>query len=885
MNPNHGDGDDPERNDTSVAADGTRTDAPAVARRRFLTLASAGVAGAVLGAGSAGAGHGSGSDAGTTASPEELVAAMTLDEKIQLVHGHQGASTGYIPPIPRLGVPDVKMSDGPVGIRHREATTFPACIAQAATFDRDLLRRFGVAAAREAKAKDQDVWLAPGINIVRVPELGRAFEYYGEDPYLTAEAAVEVIEGAQANGVVTTAKHFAANNQEGQPVTAPGSDRVEGSSLSLLTYNSREYISAEVSERALREIYMPAFRAAIDDADVGSVMGAYNRVNGTYACESRRLLLDVLKDEWGFDGYVVSDWTASRPRSAPNGLDVEMPFGFFFDETLKRQVQTGVVDEETLDDKVLRLLRALDRTGALEGEKKGKPAAANTEDHQRLARRIAAEGAVLLKNDEPGLPLSLDAVDSIAVIGHEADVAKVGGGGSSDVTPPYTVSPLEAVRSYADGSASVEFERGRSATGPAADLAASSDVAIVFAQGSSTEGVDREDIVLDGNQNRLVADVAAANEHTVVVLNTGGPVTMPWVDDVPAVLEMWFPGMEDGNATVDVLFDEVTPGGKLPVTFGKDREQYPATEVREYPGVAGRVEYTEGVFVGYRYFDDRGNEPLFPFGHGLSYTEFDYRELEVTAGSDPAKVTVSATVENVGDRSGTEAPQLYIHDHQATVRRPPKELRGFEKVRLDPGESASVEFDLGEDDFAYFDDKDADDWVVDPGWFSVLVGSSSRDVRLVDSFQLTDGDGIVPLDATVTRSDDGSAFAGGQTNRIDLTVEATRPVRVRDRVPVDWDVVAGSPHEVSQVGDHRYVTFDRALMDDTLSYFVEAPAEPTDTGRSTFGPAAVSLDGRRWTAVDGTTDENAVVGIGSGAERWQDPEESSGGNGCDSAER
>jgi len=682
---------------------------------------------------------------GTTRSPDELIADMTLDEKVERVHGDayefnpaDEDVTGYILPIPRLNIPDVKMSDGPMGVRHNEATALPSTLGLAATCDPELMRSYGRILGRESKAKDQDVVLAPGLNIVRVPELGRSFEYYGEDPYLSARATVNVIGGVQETGTIATAKHYVANNQEGAPVTEAGPDGFV-SPQTAARRGSRQYVNAVVSDRALREIYLPAFKAAVTEAEVGAVMAAYNRVNGTYATENDRLLQGILKEEWGFDGYVVSDWTATRSvRAAANGLDLETPYGVHFDQPLHRAVQSGVVSEERLDDMVRRQLEPMDRIGSLEGDRVGLAGEQNTDRHQQLARRIAAEGAVLLKN-EGGLPIEPDGIDSLAVIGHEIDTAKVGGGGSSDVTPPYSVSPLEGIRNRLGDDVRVRFTSGQDGTSEAVNIAESSDVAVVFGQGSATEGHDRADIILNDDQNQLIADVAAANENTVVVLNTGGPVTMPWVDDVRAILEMWYPGMEDGNATADVLFGDVIPGGKLPVTFGESRGDYPATSQRAYPGVGGRVEYTEGVFVGYRYFDDRRNEPLFPFGHGHSYTTFNFSNLQVTPRrTDPeAPLKVSVDIENVGKRAGKEVVQVYVGETQPCVPRPPRELRAFRKIDLRPGDQRRVEFELDRDALSYYDESEQT-WRVDPGRFRIAVGASSRDIRLVETVEVTE---------------------------------------------------------------------------------------------------------------------------------------------------
>ena len=716
------------------------------ARRAFLRHLGAGVAAVGVASGTAAGGHEQEDDQQTSATPDEIIDRMTLEEKIERVHGEAwGVNpadediTGYIEPTPRVNLPDVKMSDGPLGVRHLEATALPSTVGLAASFDRELMRSFGRVLGREAKAKDQDVVLAPGMNIIRVPELGRAFEYYSEDPHLNARTGVNVIEGVQETGTIATAKHYAVNNQEGAPATDAGSGEFVGPGL-VARRGSRQYVNAVVGDRALREIYLPAFEAAVTDAGVEAIMAAYNRVNGTYATENARMLQGILKDEWGFGGYVVSDWTATRSvRAAANGLDLETPYGVHFDEPLEQAVRSGAIAEERLDDMVRRQLEPLDRIGVLDGDRSGIPGEQNTDRHQRLARDIAAEGAVLLKNDDGTLPIDPDGIDSIAVVGPEIDSAKVGGGGSSDVMPPYSVSPLEGIRARVGDDVRVRYTTGEENTTEAVTIAESSDVAVVFGQGSSTEGRDRYDIVLDGNQNRLVADVAAANDDTVVVLNTGGPVTMPWVEDVPAVLEMWYPGMEDGNATADVLFGDVVPGGKLPVTFGRRREDYPADDQQQYPGVGGRAEYSEGVFVGYRHFDEAGNEPLFPFGHGLSYSEFEFSELQVTDSVDPEEgVAVSVTVDNVGDEFGKEVVQIYVGERQPAVDRPPRELRAFEKVALGSGQQTTVRFDLGREALSYYDET-AQTWRIDPGTFRVWAGASSRDLRLAESFTVTDG--------------------------------------------------------------------------------------------------------------------------------------------------
>jgi beta-glucosidase len=668
---------------------------------------------------------------------KELIDQMTLGEKVQMVHGAQPfeIASGYVPPVSGLGIPELQLADGPVGIRFQgPATAFPATIALAASWDRDLAREEGGALGREAKAKDQDVLLAPALNLDRVPVNGRTFEYYSEDPYLTSRMVVESVRGIQSEGTIATAKHYVANNQE----------------------VGRGQISANVSQRALREIYLPGFEAAVREANVGCVMAAYNKVNGTYCTQNEQLLTDTLKHEWGFEGFVVSDWDATHSTvlAANAGLDLEMPTGEYFGDRLRQAVLDSEVSMATLDDKVRRILRQMVLSGALDDRKKGGPGEANTPRHQALARRIAAEGTVLLKRRDSTLPLDRQELSSIAVIGPRADAAKVGGGGSSEVIPPYSVSPLDGIRERAGSGISVEYaareEDGQDPVDLAVELAWRSDVAIVIATDDSTEGADRDSLELPGRQNELISAVASVNDRTVVVLRTGGPVLMPWIDEVPNVLEAWYPGMEEGNALASVLFGDVNPSGKLPVTFGIRPEDYPTNTQEQYPGVNGIVDYSEGIFVGYRHFDQQGIEPLFAFGHGLSYTSFDYRNLSLrikqasreqtvsgNGSTRPSSLNIEVNVEiqNVGPRKGAEVVQLYLHAPGKAAPMPPKQLRGFQKVFFEPGQTERVSFHLDERALSYWD-TDTHDWVVQGGTYGVMVGSSSRDIRLRDSFSI-----------------------------------------------------------------------------------------------------------------------------------------------------
>ncbi|HET7322849.1 MAG TPA: glycoside hydrolase family 3 C-terminal domain-containing protein, partial [Halococcus sp.] len=523
-------------------------------------------------------------------------------------------------------------------------------------------------------------------------------------------------------------------------------------------------------ERALHELYLPSFRAAVE-AGVGSVMTAYNRVNGTYMSEHRSLLRDVLKDEYEFDGFVVSDWwgTESTVNAASAGLDVEMPGdidpyddlpseelpddadpediefpdilpsmdkGGLFGEPLHEAVEAGEIDEATIDEMVNRVLRTMERFGILDGDRTN--GALDTPEHRRLARRIAIEGTVLLKNDGT-LPLDDDAV---ALIGPNADTAKLGGGGSSEVSPFTQTSPLNGFRERA---ATVSFERGvppitesslfdaftaddDTADEPDVSLedavaaAETADCAVVVVQDDTTEGTDRETLGLPGGQDELVEAVADAAERTVVVLRTSGPVTLPWVEDVNAVVETWYAGQADGDALAAVLYGDDDPGGRLPVTFGRRAVDYPTNTPERFPG-DDVVEYDEGVFVGYRYFDREGIDPVFPFGHGLSYTSFEYGE-PITE-RDEEQVVLTVPVHNTGERSGTEVVQVYVHEDETAVQRPDRELKGFAKIRLDAGERKRTSVVLDHDAFAHYDDG----WTVSPGTFTLLVGRSSRDIR------------------------------------------------------------------------------------------------------------------------------------------------------------
>ncbi|WP_254271551.1 beta-glucosidase family protein [Haloarcula marina] len=685
----------------------------------------------------------------TTPDIDGILAELTRAEKLSLVHGAvdpEGTATGYLPGVERVGVPPFRMVDGPLGVRAegKRATAFPASLATAATFDPGLAREQAAAMAREATAHGQYSLLAPGVNIIRVPHCGRNFEYLSEDPVLAADISRSLVEGIQSEDVVATVKHFVANNQE----------------------THRTTVSADVDERTLRELYLPPFRAAVE-AGVGSVMTAYNRVNGTHMSDHERLVGDVLKDEWGFGGYVVSDWYGLETTvgAANAGLDVEMPgipvepdegefewpdgipdatHAGLFGEPLGAAIDDGSVPPERLDDMARRVLGQMARIGLFnDAERTGE---LDSERHRDVAERVAARGTVLLDNDGV-LPLADDA--DVALVGPHVYEPKLGGGGSSETTPIHAVSPVDGFEARADGSVTVArgveeiesvslfdllpfVEGGREDTespGPdtdpsldaAVDAAAEAEVAVVLVRDATTEARDRDSLSLPGRQDELVEAVAAANDRTVVVLRTGGPVETPWRDDVAAVVEQWYPGQADGDALASVLYGDRDPAGRLPVTFAPE-ETYPTTDERRFPGVDDVARYDEGVFVGYRHFDSADADPTYSFGHGHSYAAFEYGDPRVDDG------TVSIRVENVGERPGREVVQAYVRPPEdAPVDRPVRELGGFASVPLSPGESRTVTLTLDELAFSRYDS--ASGWTVDSGTYTVEIGRSAADIR------------------------------------------------------------------------------------------------------------------------------------------------------------
>lgn len=650
---------------------------------------------------------------------KQLVSQMTLEEKAGLC---SGSDFWHTKAVERLNIPAIMVSDGPYGLRKQSkegdhlalnesivAVCFPAGSTAASSFDRDLIHSMGEALGDECQAEEVSVLLGPAVNIKRSPLCGRNFEYFSEDPYLAGEISTSYIQGVQSKGVGTSIKHFLANNQEYRRMSS----------------------SSEVDERTLREIYMPAFESAVRNAQPWTVMCSYNKINGTYASENETYLTKVLREEWGFEGFVVSDWGAVNDRVAgvKAGLDLEMPSsGGANDAKIVKAVKDGVLEEAVLDQAVTRILNIVYK--ALENKKQG--VVFDKDGHHLIAKRVAMESMVLLKNDNM-LPLKKE--ESIAFIGKFAEQPRFQGGGSSHINAYKTVSALEAVKditnvSYAKGYEIQADRIDEELLKQAVEVAKAADKAVIFAglpDAFESEGYDRAHMMLPNCQTRLIEAVSAVQPNTIVVLHNGSPIEMPWINQVKGVLEVYLGGEAVGDATVDILFGKANPCGRLPETFPLKLEDNPS--YLNFPGEKDIVEYKEGVFVGYRYYDKKKMEVLFPFGHGLSYTTFAYSNLMISEDhiKDTNTLTVKLDVTNQGAIAGKEVVQLYIAPQQSSVIRPVKELKGFEKVYLEPGQTKTVTFTLTKRSFAYFNTR-LHDWHVESGCYEILIGRSSRDI-------------------------------------------------------------------------------------------------------------------------------------------------------------
>lgn len=659
---------------------------------------------------------------------KELVSQMTLEEKASLT---SGADFWHTESIERLGIKKSMVSDGPHGLRKQEvkgdhlglndsieAVCFPAGCALAASFNKDLVTKMGEALGNECQAEGVSVILGPAVNIKRSPLCGRNFEYYSEDPLVASEIASAMIKGVQSKNVGTSIKHFLANNQEHRRMSS----------------------SSEVDERTLREIYLAAFEGAVLKEKPWTVMCSYNKINGVYAAENQKYLTDVLRNEWGFDGYVVSDWGAvnNRVKDLEAGLDLEMPgTGGVSDKLIVEAVKNGSLDEEILNKACERILNIVYR---FEENRDNNAVFDRDLDHE-LARKVAEETIVLMKNDSI---LPLDKNDKIAFIGKFAAKPRYQGGGSSHINSHKVVSAMDEVKgmeniTYAQGYIDEKDEIVEELINEAVEVAKKSKIAVVFAglpDNFESEGYDRTHMKMPNCQNALIDAVCEVQPNTVVVLHNGSPVEMPWKDKVKGIVEAYLGGQAIGSAVVDVLFGKVNPSGKLPETFPLKLEDNPS--YLYYFGEGDKVEYREGVFVGYRYYETKKVDVLFPFGHGLSYTNFKYSNITISDDNikDTDTVTVTVDVTNTGDVFGKEVVQLYVSPKNNKIIRPVKELKGFEKIALEPGETKTVSFILNKRSFAYWN-MEIHDWHVESGKYDILIGKSVSDIVLSREISVT----------------------------------------------------------------------------------------------------------------------------------------------------
>lgn len=698
---------------------------------------------------------------------EDALSRMTLEEKVAMCHAQSKFSSAGVP---RLGIPENWATDGPHGIRpevlwdeweqagwtNDSCIAFPALTCLAATWNKDMSLLYGKSIGEEARYRNKNILLGPGVNIYRTPLNGRNFEYMGEDPYLASKMVVPYIQGVQANGVAACVKHYALNNQE----------------------IDRHTVNVNVDDRTLYEIYLPAFKAAVQEGKAWAIMGAYNKYKGEWACHNQYLLNDILRGEWGFDGVVVSDWGGvnDTKQSIYNGLDME--FGswtdglsegasnaydnYYLAKPFLKLLQSGEVKVEEVDKKVRNILRLAFRTTMNTKRPWG---SFGTGEHAAAGRRIAEEGIVLLQNKNNILPIDLNKTKKIVVVGENAIKAMTVGGGSSSLKAKYEVSPFDGIKNRVGSQAEVIYARGyvgdasndyngvtsgqdltenRSESeliAEAISLARNADI-VIFIGGlnksdrQDSEGNDRRSLGLPYAQDKVISELAKVNKNLVVVNISGNAVAMPWVNDVPAIVQSWYNGTESGTSLASILVGDVNPSGKLPFTFPVKLDDIGAHKVGEYPG-NGQVTYNEGLYVGYRWIDKEKIKPLFPFGHGLSYTNFQYGKASIDKNNITAndKLTVSINLKNTGNREGAEIVQLYITDIKSSLPRPLKELKGFEKVYLKPGEEKTVSFVIDKSALSFFD-ADKHDWIAENGDFEALIGASSTDIKGKVSFKL-----------------------------------------------------------------------------------------------------------------------------------------------------
>ena len=663
---------------------------------------------------------------------DQLIDEMTLEEKVSLCSGRDDWSTQ---PVPRLGIPWIWLADGPHGVRRAPetnkpgygdqlpATCFPTASALAATWDLNLIHEVGQYLGKECQALGVNVLLGPGINIKRSVLGGRTFEYYSDDPVLAGEMGAAFINGVQSQGVGTSLKHFAANNVE----------------------TMRMYMNSDVDSRTLNEIYLTPFEIAVKIAQPWTIMACYNRVQGIYGTQNPYLLTEVLRHRWGFKGVVISDWfaVADKVEALRAGMHIEMPHVSDVNDTiLLEAVKKGEIEETLLDQTVAEILKLVFRAKSLEKQN----ATFDVEKHHEFARKVSAEAATLLKNDRGVLPISTGKYKKLAIIGEFAINPRFQGNGSSEVKPTRLDKVLDVILQEYGNDFQIQFAQGYrleddrdgSFIEEAKQLAAQSDMALVFAGlplHYESEGIDRTFMDMPVAQNQLISEIASVQQNTVVVLTNGSAITMPWIDEVAGVLETWLGGQAGAGGAADVLFGKVNPSGKLAETFPVKLEDTPA--FFNFPGEEGNVQYGERIFVGYRYYDKKKIEPLFPFGYGLSYTRFEYSDLKVSSKtfSDKDEINIQLKVKNAGPVKGKEIIQFYVSDTKCTLQRPEKELKKFVKIGLAPGEGKTVSFTLNARDFSYFDSK-RNTWIAESGEFVLSAGSSSRDIRLTETVNL-----------------------------------------------------------------------------------------------------------------------------------------------------
>ena len=705
---------------------------------------------------------------------EDALARITLEEKVGMTTAQSKFSSRGVP---RLGIPEVWHTDGPHGIRpevlwdewdqagwtNDSCTAFPALINLAATWDKEMSLLYGRSIGEEARYRKKDILLGPGINICRTPLNGRNFEYMGEDPYLAGQMVVPYVKGVQENGVAACVKHYAVNNQEFQ--------RTQSNSV--------------VDDRTLYEIYLPAFKAAVQEGNAWAIMGSYNLYNGQFNCHNKKLLVDILKGEWGFDGVVVSDWGGCRDdeEAVLNGLDIEMGTwtngltgaasdgyrNYHMADPYLKGLREGTYTTKELDDKVRRILRTIFRTSMRPEPNYGRFVCP---EHYQAARDISAAGVVLLKNDNNTLPLNVPEGGKILLVGENVVKKMVVGGGSSNLKTAYEVNPLEGIQNAYGDKAEVVWARGYvgdtstsyNAVDTGQDLtdnrspevliaeaveAAKDADYVIFVGGlnksahQDNESTDRLQITLPYGQEKVIEALAEVAKNLVVVNISGSAVAMPWADKVGAIVQGWYGGTETGNALADVLTGKVNPSGRLPFSVPFCYEDGPIKTERQYPGIKEpgdqywQTHYDEGVYVGYRWYDTKEIPVQFPFGHGLSYTTFEYSNAKAAKPSMTASGTlkVSVDVANTGDYDGAEVVQLYVADPEASIDRPAKELKGFEKVFLKAGQKKTVTFEIDAEDLSYFD-ADKHEWVAEPGEFQALFARSAGDIQTMVSFQL-----------------------------------------------------------------------------------------------------------------------------------------------------